>query len=436
MTQSRYRRRYTSMPSGSNLIGITDMRLGSGVYQAPSYTYKTYPGSYATEDSCVDRTNPGPPYRTGGNVLIYSYAANASDVRADGTYVSYIGTPVGLNYRYRGGFIPNLSLGDVISGFSNAIAHSESLNPGTTFPSRANASAYGATGWSRFRPGNPSAGLGVFIGEIKDVPRMLQTSARGFASLWRSMGGSRTKFGPKSVANHWLNTQFGWLPFLSDLRRFHKTYTRMDAILSRIRAENGHWVKRKGTVESSEAHTTVRSNPTVTGHWPTLVTALYNSSSSGSHSVTRQDVSRVWFEGTFRYWIPSIDSVQWRTRTIAEIYGALPCPSLVWELTPWSWLADWGTNAGDVISNLSTNWAENLAAKYAFIMKHSRVEATLESWCNLKSRILHDSWTFHGEWKTRTGASPFGFGLTDADFSARQWSILSALGITHARGSG
>ena len=42
-------------------------------------------------------------------------------------------------------------------------------------------------------------------------------------------------------------------------------------------------------------------------------------------------------------------------------------------------------------------------------------------------------WYAQVERKQRSVGSPFGFGLSPGDFSARQWSILAALGLTRMR---
>jgi hypothetical protein len=113
-----------------------------------------------------------------------------------------------------------------------------------------------------------------------------------------------------------------------------------------------------------------------------------------------------------------------------ELYGLKPNPALIWELTPWSWLVDWCSNVGDIISSMDTGWAENLAAKYAFVMKSHTEMYVSSSTVHLRDGDISDAWTFPYEWKSREGASPFGFGLTGLDFSDRQWSILSTLGIS------
>jgi hypothetical protein len=105
----------------------------------------------------------------------------------------------------------------------------------------------------------------------------------------------------------------------------------------------------------------------------------------------------------------------------------------VWELTPWSWLADWFTNVGDVVANMSTGYAENLAAQYAYVMGTTQISTCWDTSLNTKQGVIHNSSGYTETYKHRVGASPFGFGLTSNDFSARQWSILAALGLSRLK---
>lgn len=345
------------------------------------------------------------------------------DVHSTGAYSG--GSPTGISYVYRGGFIPNWKWQQFGGGLTIANLHADSLSPGSA--SNCNAETYGATGWKKFRPGNPTADLGVFVGEIREVPKMLKDTAIGFRDAWKSFGGTWNNKS-RALSNHWLSTQFGWLPFVSDLRKFYRTYQTINAQLERIRRYNGQWQKRGGSIVDSSDTTLVGSSSIYSGHWPALVTALYNSP-QGSYAAVLHSTTRVWFEGSFRYWIPNIDTPLWSARAVAELYGALPNPALIWELTPFSWLVDWCSNLGDILSNMDTGWADNLAAKYAYVMKSTEVTGEFSSFCNLRGGLLHDCWTFPISWKSRAGASRFGFSLTESEFSVRQWSILAALGI-------
>lgn len=381
-------------------------------------------------ESCDDAVHPGPPYRSGGPLYIRRLW--------DGRSVLHFGIhpqcPQKLgSSRYVGGFGPAYVPWGLTGMPTYSTATAWSRGDGITgFDGYGDPSSYGATGWSKFKPGRSSAELGVFLGELKDVPHMLKQTSKGFADLWRSMGGHPTLLKPKKVADHFLNHQFGWLPFINDLRKFYKTYKTLDSRLQRIKDYNGRWETRGGVVTTSRSKQTQRSSATITGHNPSLTSYYYpvGISTSGSHELSVTNEERVWFEASFRYYIQDIGSVSWRRRAIAEMFGLYPHPSIVWELTPWSWLVDWCSNAGDVISNMGDNWADNLVARWAYVMGTYRMNGRLQSTLNLYGSPLHDEWNWSVETKTRLPASPFGFGLKLGDLSLRQLAILTALGIS------
>lgn len=423
----RIRRASTSNPS-SIVLGKLYFTSNGGATWSFVADQKYLPAGrlLASADTCVDQTHPGPPYRTGGPLGVFHYDDTLRFVH---TGVYYAWASASWGYKYVGSFVNTCKPADINSTHSNSTI-SGYANPTGLVNSVGDISSYGATGWKKFRPGNPTADLGVFLGELKDVPRMLQGAARFFHEMWRGMGGHRG-FTPRSLADHWLNTQFGWMPFISDVRKFYQTYVTLSDRLERIKRQNGKWVRRAGTVLLDSSSMEVGESNTVGKLAPTLPSYFYTSTSApGSYNTMLEYNRHVWFEGRFRYYIPDIGTPEWERRAIINLFGLTPCPSLLWELTPWSWLVDWFSNVGDVIANMSTGWAENLAAKYAFVMGTTDYRGICQTTANLKSGVLHDTSTYTVQFKHRVGASPFGFGLTDTDFSIRQWSILSALGLS------
>lgn len=142
----------------------------------------------------------------------------------------------------------------------------------------------------------------------------------------------------------------------------------------------------------------------------------------------------------YQYYIPDTSSWQWDARARAVLFGALPTPSVVWEVLPWSWMVDWFTNVGDVMSNASVNAVDNLVALYSYIMEHktTTVECTAVSQWESK---YNQYWAYPGgsctsvgkstvETKARCGGSPFGMGITFSGLSAGQGAILAALGLS------
>lgn len=397
---------------GANYImstPIAEFSLSSPATEFPSKSYEW----------CADELHPGPPYLEGGPLDIIKYETNQYEPKVDVSVSKGFWKRIGPHLP---AIWPSSHLGVPTSP------------AGLIEADWGDGSQYGAKGWNKFRPTHSGAEIGVFLGEFREVPRMLMTSAKGFAALWRGMGGWKKGFGPKSVANHWLNTQFGWRPFLNDLRQFYTSCLNFDKAIKQLRRDNGRWVRRGGTV-STDSWTSVPIDDQGVniGLYPAGPTAVYQAP-YGSRKLVIQYDQRVWFKGSFRYWIPGKpDSWQWKARAVAQIFGLQPNPSLVWELTPWSWLIDWVSDAGDAVANLSSILFDNLSAKYAYIMTHTQKRATFTGGANFVSGKRSADWYAQVERKQRSVGSPFGFGLSPGDFSARQWSILAALGLTRLR---
>jgi hypothetical protein len=365
--------------------------------------------------TCMDELHSGPPWKTGGPLNITEWKSDF--------YVPKAAVDVSYSmWRYAGSHLashyPPVPWGS-LSEYTSSDAD--------------NIESYGPTGWNRFRPDRSQAQLGIFLGEFKDVPRMLKGTAKGFHDLWRSMGGSKTAFKPKNVANNWLNTQFGWMPFVADLRDFYEVTKNLDNRISQLRRQNNQWQKRSGTVSVEGFEEEMGSGDNTPGLTPVPSTWLFQAPYGWWK--TKYVYSRhVWFSARFRYYIPGDTSGwRWRAKAIAQLYGLNPTPSLIWELTPWSWLLDWWTNVGDNIANLSAITFDNLAAKHAYIMGTTSHKFVSEGCNNYKGTPAIGSWSSEIIRKSRFAASPFGFGLDGGDFTARQWSILAALGITRIK---
>ena len=106
-------------------------------------------------------------------------------------------------------------------------------------------------------------------------------------------------------------------------------------------------------------------------------------------------------------------------------------PEVLWNLTPWSWAADWFANMGDVLSNVSDFANDGLVMHYGYMMETSHVTHTYDLHGHGLNGVESPlTLTFENIQKQRIKASPFGFGLTWESFTPRQLAILAALGIS------
>jgi len=130
-----------------------------------------------------------------------------------------------------------------------------------------------------------------------------------------------------------------------------------------------------------------------------------------------------------------------RALDVMKRIGLVNDPRVLWDLTPYSWLADWATSIGSGLVNASTYSRQT--GKYTVDYAYSTSQ-TVHSWeIRLKSFQLHSNYSgsrpIQGSGmlttvsKNRSRANPFGFGVDLSGLSSSQFSILTALGLARSR---
>ncbi len=312
--------------------------------------------------------------------------------------------------------------------------------------------AQGTAFIKRARPGNPTAGLFQFVGELHDIPRLPRLKYSGLKTF-------------RDLGENYLNVVFGWQPFVKDLVDMYNTQQRLESSLKKLRDNNGLIVRRRESKKTSTAivdafegslsspfgrldDTTIGGDSRlkgfiVGGPLGCANADLYPLDFTGQcdYNCTVMDTTTTWNCGSFGYYVPDIGSSQWTERAKRALFGQNPTPSQLWELLPWSWLIDWFSNVGDIMSNISTNAVDNETWTNCFSMRE--IDLTTEIIISNHWDEKTGSYGFHlpaGSsslkysrseiQKWRRQASPYGFGLSWPDFSLRQLGILAALGIT------
>jgi hypothetical protein len=283
----------------------------------------------------------------------------------------------------------------------------------------------GATAISRCKPTNTVANASTFLGELlKDgIPGLpLVNSFRDRALHFRNSG------------DEFLNVEFGWLPFVSDVRSFAHAVSHAHSVLEQFERDSGKLVRRRYSFpiwkESSETIANigraygVPMSSTLTGRSPT---DLY------THT---EYENRRWFSGAFTYHMDSGNSPRAQLQRFAleadKLLGIQLTPSTLWELAPWSWAIDWFSNAGDVISNLSDWSTYGLVLHHGYMMENSIAKRTYsrpDAGLIDRSAVAGDV-VLITESKRRIRANPFGFGLTWEGLNPLQLAIAAALGIS------
>lgn len=335
--------------------------------------------------------------------------------------------------------------------------------------------------YRRTRPGNPQASLGQFIIELPDWPRLPGRSlfrlgvpvsqipatlrARVAEFLGRPYkggpnevalrGGSNealAKFRPfgsrrNALSNEYLNYEYGWRLVVQDLRTLYVLQKSLYQRLMEIVSHNGRNIRRRVNYPTVTTNAEVFETDVPYNYWdvggapnghiwrPSRTTLRYEATTT----------TRTWGSFGYHYWIPDVSSPVWQSKALSVLFGVAPTPQLLWDILPWSWLADWFTNIGDVVSNVSVNAVDNLVVRYAYLMRNTVLTQSCIADCS------HDGsdaagWQFwptlqphrfqslyREETKLRVEGnvlSPYSLSDTPDDLTARQTAILAALGTS------
>ena len=373
-------------------------------------------------ESCSDYTNPGPPYRSGGPFLVQKK--------------KWLRTTTPRSSFYRP-WNTNASKGWIGSYYMGK-------NNYATFLSPLQLGGWGAKGWAKASPIKPNINIGRFLIELKDVPEMLRNTHEFFHQFkgpkWK--GRSLDFWG-----NQYLNQVFGWLPFIQDLQRLINLASELEDFRNYLKRNNSQRIHKRVNLYSADTET-VDWNNTVTDSMTPLFTGdgVYVSGGGTDKHVTHYQ-SKIWFEGEFKFFVP--DRFLYgsaRPLLDAQILGLLPDLNLIWQVTPWSWMADWFLPIGSILKNVSDNFEYNLVSPYAYVMAHQRQTRKYSGTHRLAvgyspapgiyNYVTQSAeTTLYEEVLQREVASPYGFGLTWSGFNPYQLSVLAALGLSRSHWS-
>jgi len=281
----------------------------------------------------------------------------------------------------------------------------------------------GSTAIARTIPTNPSSETGAAIAEsVERLPRLPGSALFGKA------GNVSKRF-----ADEYLNYEFGVKPTISEIDSTVQAIRNTNRILEQLERDSGRLVRRRYDFPVERTNHLVSSDAVETS-FPLLHTRQYKG--AGLRQIYRETVKRTWFSGAYTYYYAQGSDLWARLRRAEQagnrLFGLRLTPSLAWELAPWSWAADWVTNAGDVIKNLSAFSRDGLVLQWGYIMCDYVVRDTITQRINHSGGISRPVQVFETRVKMRRKATPYGFGLDPdwRDLSPRQLAILGALGIS------
>ncbi len=292
-----------------------------------------------------------------------------------------------------------------------------------------------------------------------DVPRVLGNLRKHYIEIQAL----KTRFrdirqATKYLGEQSLNVQFGWAPIIRDVADGLKVLLSVDRALFPSDSTR----RRRDAMLYSAGHTTRRGVEWATtphlsqryGGFPSQQTSLlFNSRSATGENrrvlldtdIAIQGAADIRLTAKFRTGLsPTAISNGYVDRGL-DLLGLKITPEVLWDLTPWTWLIDWFSNIGTIVSNVSTLGADNARLNYAYSTLRYRETVSFNSF---RPPLTNDdsskpegymSWdgdiTFvqKNDMKVRLAASPFGFSVSTPDLSIGQWGILSSLGLARAR---
>jgi len=322
------------------------------------------------------------------------------------------------------------------------------------FPPYANSSdaslrTLGTTAIARCSPSNPSADLSTFLGELsgEGIPKIAGGSIKSLHSIVDSLKSLRymsNRQRRKALAKEHLSLQFGWLPFVSDIRQLVNALDHATKIVSQYERDSGKLVRRKYDFPVDVSQSSMvwqdKVDPWITPYSNVLTDDLRPVTSQVIRTSTVTKLR--WFRGAFTYYIPPSSNrliegdIAEKVILAKKLVGARLTPDAIWNLAPWSWAVDWFSNVGDLSQNLD-NWiVDNQVLVYGYMMERTLSEYTYtfvgpgRFW---SGAAYPPSVHCVSETQRRIKATPYGFGLNWSGLSALQQSILVALGMSKWR---
>lgn len=391
---------------------------------------------------CWDDLHPGPPWRSGGPFSKVTVSVPTNEVSAWGwhekpgsSYPSYwLGN---VPTAWSGGFIPyGIESHDLYApmyGSVSVIMDTPALAP--------DLSAWGPEAWAKTAPRIEMAGGFVALAESRDLPRMLGQTASGFHDVWKTMGGNLVKpdMAPKKIADQFLNLQFGWIPFLSDIKKFHSAFQNTASYMSRMSHGNDKWKVYRRTLVKDFASTKIHEGT----EWWVLPTGQFIQShltdgQSSKSEIWLEESTLVTSSGRFKWYKPEFDLTSGgydnplsAINRQMTMYGVRISPSNVWRATPWTWLADWGVNIGRNIDRLSEFLLDGVVSEYLYVMARNVRRLRFRQTIPFTTGPVVLEFTRMIEVKQRQAAgSPYGFDSPWESLSPMRLAILGALGLS------
>jgi len=282
----------------------------------------------------------------------------------------------------------------------------------TWFPNFTNVqlAAMGTSAIAATEPTQSAFDLATLLGELRaeGIPNVPGASAMEATNLAKKAGGE------------YLNVEFGWLPLVRGIRDFASTVNNSDRILRDYQEGSGKVIQRSYDFpedrDSKAAACSFSMYPSV---------GFFTGGGCSSNSFRK-----TWFECEYIYHIPTGTTINDKFRRYGslarKLLGVELSPEILWNLSPWSWAADWVANTGDVMHNISAMGHDGLVLRHGYIMSHAGRTTVYSGAFKGQGQVR----THVVETKTRRAATPYGFGVSYDGLNPTQKAVLIALGLS------
>lgn len=303
--------------------------------------------------------------------------------------------------------------------------------------------AFAQSAYSRVAPTAEVFDASQFLGELfMGLPRIGVEALQSASGFFRGLG------------SDYLNVQFGWIPFITDLKN---AATALATATRQLQAD-GKRVHRKYSIPqetTSGFHTggDLRFGSEVGNISGLLSADAYKAVLQGAEGFSNGGLSpngafgqlsklkrrRRWFEGEFSSFYPlGFDPTDYFQRLDVLVNNEIT-PETLWNLSPWSWLVDWHLRIGDSIAANQMAANDLLVMHYGYAMEETvyRTGSTVTTKNTPPRFYTYPNYPIHSDtfvttvYKRRIRANPYGFRVTQqSSLSGGQLAILGALGLT------
>lgn len=284
-------------------------------------------------------------------------------------------------------------------------------------------------------PGQPALSIPNFLYELKDIPDMLKHAkdrAKDLDNFWRRRGEQPThrfmasKYGIRSAGEDYLNYNFGWRPFFSDLADILEISKFLEKRAKHLSKIKGTELRTSGPLGQSQAQQVNRGQ--------FFESQGFTASGHEIVTTTRKDwYSARWTVDPVRFGEVLGTDVRKRLKDSLGLDYALPVQ--FWEALPWSWFVDWFINAGKII-NLMGN-RQGVKFSSACIMTQFTTEVTMHvtskpNWISVSGGGKR---TYVSKYRTLFSPSFVRTDLGNNIFTPGHLATLSSLAVTRGGGS-